>query len=75
VLRRLRLLTEFINSAQKAAMQAAVIIRRHPGRLLSGLALLLVGATGGSYALVSLAPEVSELPVHTVVEAVQPLPI
>ena len=64
-----------MNSAQKAALQAAVTIRRHPGRFLSGLALLLIGATGGSYALVSLAPEVSELPVHTVVEAVQPLPI
>ena len=69
------MLTDLLQSAQKVALDVAASIHRHPGRLLSGLALLLVGATGGSYALVSLAPDDSQLAVRTVVETVQPLAI
>ena len=69
------MLTDLLHSAQKVALDVAASIHRHPGRLLSGLALLLVGATGGSYALVSLAPDDSQLAVRTVVETVQPLAI
>ena len=73
--KRLRLLTDFFHLAQKAALDVAQAIGRHPGRFLSGLALLLVGATGGSYALVTLAPDDTQVTVRTVVEVVQPLAI
>jgi murein DD-endopeptidase MepM/ murein hydrolase activator NlpD len=69
------LVSDILHTAQSAALEALLAVRRHPARFLSGLALLLIGATGGSYALVSLAPEASELPVRIVVEAVEPLSI
>jgi len=65
--------SDILTAARNAALEALLTVRRHPARFLSGLALLLIGATGGSYALVSLAPEASELPVRTVVQAVEPL--
>ena len=68
-------MSDILHTAQSAALEALLTVRRHPARFLSGLALLLIGATGGSYALVSLAPEASELPVRIVVEAVEPLSI
>ena len=67
------MVSDLLATVRSAALVAALTVRRHPARFLSGLALLLIGATGGSYALVSLAPEPSEMPVRTVVEAVQPL--
>jgi murein DD-endopeptidase MepM/ murein hydrolase activator NlpD len=67
--------SDILTAARNAALEALLTVRRHPARFLSGLAVLLVGATGGSYALVSLAPEASELPVRTVVETVEPLSI
>lgn len=68
-------MSDILTAARNAALEALLTVRRHPARFLSGLAVLLVGATGGSYALVSLAPEASELPVRTVVETVEPLSI
>ncbi len=69
------MLSDILTATRNAALEALLTVRRHPARFLSGLALLLIGATGGSYALVSLAPEASQLPMRTVVEAVEPLSI
>lgn len=68
-------MSDMLIALRSAAFAALLAVRRHPARFLSGLALLLIGATGGSYALVSLAPEAAELPVRTVVEVVEPLSI
>ncbi len=68
-------MSDIVIAVRSAALQGLLTVRRHPARFLSGLALLLIGATGGSYALVSLAPEAAELPVRTVVQTVEPLSI
>ena len=68
-------MSDILTAVRNAAFEALLAVRRYPARFLLGLALLLIGATGGSYALVSLAPEASELPVRTVVEVVEPLSI
>ncbi len=39
------------------------------------IAALLLGGGGGAFALASLAPDASELPVRNVIESVQPLPL
>jgi murein DD-endopeptidase MepM/ murein hydrolase activator NlpD len=47
-------------------------IHNHPKRLMAVVAALLLGAGGGAFALASLAPDASDLPVHQVMEAIQP---
>ncbi len=49
-------------------------IQRHPKRLTTVLAALMLGGGGGAFAVASLVPDVADLPVREVVEAVQPLP-
>lgn len=49
-------------------------IQRHPKRVTTVLAALMLGGGGGAFAVASLAPDASDLPVREVVEAVQPLP-
>lgn len=54
---------------------AAQQLERHPKRVTTTLAALLLGATGATFAVANLAPDAADLPVHTVIETVQPLPI
>lgn len=49
-------------------------IQRHPKRVTTVLAALMLGGGGGAFAVASLAPDAADLPVREVVEAVQPLP-
>lgn len=49
-------------------------IQRHPKRVTTVLAALMLGGGGGAFAVASLAPDAADLPVRQVVEAVQPLP-
>ncbi len=51
------------------------ILRRHPKRLVTLIAALLLGGAGGAFAVASLAPDASELPVQQLLETVQPLPL
>lgn len=48
-------------------------VQRHPRRLVGGLAALLLGTGATAFAVANLAPDVSDLPVRQVLEAVQPL--
>ena len=50
---------------------ASQSIQRHPKRVTAIIAALLLGCGGGVYALASLAPNPSELPVRVVQESVQ----
>lgn len=54
---------------------AQQLIQRHPQYLTAGLTALLVGGAGATFAVASLAPDASDLPLQTVVENVQPLPL
>jgi len=60
---------------QAAALRVARALRRHPRRVLVGVAALLLGGAGASFAVATLAPDASTLPQRTVVESVQPLPL
>jgi murein DD-endopeptidase MepM/ murein hydrolase activator NlpD len=48
-------------------------IRTYPKRLTALIAALALGGAGGAFAIASLAPDVADLPVREVTEAVQPL--
>ena len=60
---------------QAAALRVAQALRHHPRRVLAGVAALLLGGAGASFAVATLAPDASTLPQRTVVESVQPLPL
>ncbi|MBK6293206.1 MAG: M23 family metallopeptidase [Rhodoferax sp.] len=51
------------------------MIQQHPKRLVAMLVALLVGGAGGAFAVASLAPDASDLPVRQLLEAVEPLPL
>jgi murein DD-endopeptidase MepM/ murein hydrolase activator NlpD len=48
-------------------------LRRHPKRLTSSLAVLLLGTGVTAFGVAPLAPDAADLPVRQVLEAVQPL--
>ncbi|MEP6964978.1 MAG: M23 family metallopeptidase [Polaromonas sp.] len=49
-------------------------LRRHPKRITSTLAVLLLGTGVTAFGVAPLAPDAADLPVHQVLEFVQPLP-
>jgi hypothetical protein len=57
------------------AVALADLVQRHPKRLTAAIAALLLGGGGGAFAVASLAPDASQIPVRQVLEAVQPLPL
>ncbi len=48
-------------------------IQQHPKRIVAIIAALLLGGGGGAFAVATLAPDASDLPVRQVVESVQAL--
>lgn len=54
---------------------AAQWIQHHPRRTTATLAALLLGAAGGTFAVVNLTADVSDIAVRHVVEDVTPLPL
>ena len=49
-------------------------LRRHPKRVTGSLAVLLLGTGVTAFGVAPLAPDAADLPVHQILEAVQPLP-
>jgi murein DD-endopeptidase MepM/ murein hydrolase activator NlpD len=47
----------------------------HPRAVLASLALALLGGGGGAFAVATLVPDAADLPIRTVIEAVEPLPL
>ena len=52
----------------------AASLRRHPRRLTTGLAALLLGTGVTAFGVAPLAPDAADLPVRQVLEAIRPLP-
>ncbi|MFC5522885.1 M23 family metallopeptidase [Polaromonas jejuensis] len=52
----------------------AKVLRRHPKRVTASLAVLLLGTGVTAFGVAPLAPDAADLPVHQIVEAVDPLP-
>ncbi len=66
---------ELTQAAQDALTFAAQIVQRHPRRIVAAVAALLLTGTGFTFAVANLAPDSADIPLRTVVEAVQPLPM
>ena len=64
-----------LQAAEGAFASAASLVHSHPKQLSIAIAALFLGGAGATYAVASLAPDASDLPVHTVIEDVQPLPV
>jgi murein DD-endopeptidase MepM/ murein hydrolase activator NlpD len=62
-----------IQDAQDAFAFAADLVQRHPKQLTIALTALLLGGAGATFAVASLAPDASDLPVRTIVESITPL--
>jgi murein DD-endopeptidase MepM/ murein hydrolase activator NlpD len=67
--------TRLIQTAENAYAFAASLVQHHPKQLTTAIAAILLGGAGGTFAVANLAPDASQLPVHTVVEDVAPLPL
>jgi murein DD-endopeptidase MepM/ murein hydrolase activator NlpD len=63
-----------IQAAEDSFAFAAGLVQRHPHHLTIALTALLLGGAGATFAVASLAPDASDLPVRTVIENITPLP-
>ena len=54
---------------------AASLVHSHPKQLTTAIAALFLCGAGATYAVATFAPDAADLPVRTVVEEVQPLPL
>lgn len=64
-----------ITTGKTVLSMAIQTVQNHPKRLSTALAVLLLAGGGGAYAVASLTPDPSDLPVRDIVEAVEPLPL
>jgi murein DD-endopeptidase MepM/ murein hydrolase activator NlpD len=65
----------FIAAGELLLARAAHALEHHPRHVTAILAALLLCGGGGAFAVASLGPDPSALPVHQVLETVQPLPL
>ena len=56
-------------------LRAVHALAHHPKHVTALVAALLLGGGGGAYAVASLGPDASAMPVREVLQAVQPLPL
>lgn len=60
-------------ACEPLATRALQLIKRHPKRLTALLAAVLLGGGGGAFAVANLGPDISDVAVRDVVEAVEPI--
>lgn len=65
----------FIAAGQAFGAYLLSSVQRHPQRVSAVVAAVMLGGGGGAFAVASLAPDVSSLPVHEVFEPVQELQV
>ncbi len=65
----------FIAAGERLLARAAHALEHHPRHVTAILAALLLGGGGGAFAVASLGPDASALPVRQVLEDVMPLPL
>ena len=66
-------LISIVNALNEGRALAQHTLQTYPKRLTAVIAALALGGAGGAFAVASLAPDVADLPVREVTEAVQPL--
>src|SRR6185369_3012848 len=64
-----------IAAGEQFLSRAAHALEHHPKHITALIAALLLGGGGGAFAVASLGPDPSNLPVRQVLEAVQTLPL
>ncbi|MEO7105946.1 MAG: peptidoglycan DD-metalloendopeptidase family protein [Rhodoferax sp.] len=69
------LIHRLLQAAERTFASAASLVHTHPKQLSITVAALLLCGAGATYAVASFAPDASDLPVRTIVEDVQPLPV
>jgi murein DD-endopeptidase MepM/ murein hydrolase activator NlpD len=69
------LIQRLLQAAKGTFALAASLVHSHPKQLSAAVTALLLGGAGATYAVASLAPDAANLPVRTIVEDVQPLPV
>ena len=62
-------------AAEETLSLIAQLIKKHPRRIVTVITALLLGGAGATFAVANLAPDAADLPVRTVVETVQALPV
>lgn len=69
------MIAKWIRIADECFRASADLLKTYPRHVTAVAATLLLGGTGATYAVASLAPDPADLPVRTVVETVQPIPV
>jgi murein DD-endopeptidase MepM/ murein hydrolase activator NlpD len=62
-------------TGEKLVLRAANALEHHPRQVTALVAAMLLTGGGGAFAVASLGPDPSALPVREIVESVQPLPL
>jgi murein DD-endopeptidase MepM/ murein hydrolase activator NlpD len=65
----------WITAGEQLVSRTARVLEQHPRQLTAVVAAVLLTAGGGAFAVASFGPDPAALPVHQVLEAVDPLPI
>jgi murein DD-endopeptidase MepM/ murein hydrolase activator NlpD len=65
----------FIAAGEKMRARVAHALKHHPKHVTALLAALLLGGGGGAFAVASLGPDPSALPVRQILESVETLPL
>lgn len=64
-----------IAAGEQFFSRAAQKLQHHPKQITALVAALMLGGGGGAFAVASLGPDPSSMPVRQVLEAVEPLPL
>jgi murein DD-endopeptidase MepM/ murein hydrolase activator NlpD len=65
----------WLTLGERLVSSAAIALAHHPRQVTVAIAALLLTAGGGAFAVASLGPDPSALPVREILEQVQPLPL
>ncbi len=69
------LIRDLVQDIHASVESLTRLVQRHPQRITALVAALFMVGTGATYAVANLAPDAADLPVRTVVEAVETLPL
>ena len=69
------MIDKILAAEELLASRVAYTFRTYPKQITAAIAAVLMCAGGGAFAVASLGPDASDLPVKQVLEAVKPLPV
>ncbi|RYF33924.1 MAG: M23 family metallopeptidase [Comamonadaceae bacterium] len=69
------MIDKILAAEELLASRVAYTFRTYPKQITAAIAAMLMCAGGGAFAVASLGPDASDLPVKQVLEAVKPLPV